>query len=402
MLYPRNCGLIGRKDFTDLRDTTLKTFLEICPEGFIRNYNKTEHHIIFVNGSEVYFRELKDRTGLGSLNLGFFYIDEAEEVEESVFDYLKGRLSLQNVDKTLGWLTSNPPNEDHWIFRQFEQSNDIDYATFHASTYENKDNLPEGYIADLEKLPPSWRKKYLEGQYGFTPDGRPFYEGYNERFHKRILQYNPQLPILRGFDYGYHHPACVITQIDNLTRWHILKEFLGKDITIDKFADYINAQCNILYPDARYKDFGDPAGNQVSDKNEKTSVDILASKGIRVYSQPSTYRTRKEIIEIKLSTIIENYPALMVDTSCRIINDAFLGGYHYPIHKKDSPFNPKKYEEPFRDSFYEHCMNALEYIAVCVFQNSLNRKADAQRRQLTDYGHRRELTKRESLATWSS
>ncbi len=29
-LYPNNCGLIGRKDFTDLRDTTIKTFFDIC------------------------------------------------------------------------------------------------------------------------------------------------------------------------------------------------------------------------------------------------------------------------------------------------------------------------------------------------------------------------------------
>lgn len=149
MLYPGNCGLIGRKDFTDLRDTTLETFLDICPEDFISTYNKTEHHIKFVNGSELYFRELKDRKGLGSFNLGWFYIDEAEEVEENIFTMLQGRLSLKDVGKTCGWLTSNPPNEDHWIYKKFELTKDPkEYFTIHASTYENRENLPVGYIED--------------------------------------------------------------------------------------------------------------------------------------------------------------------------------------------------------------------------------------------------------------
>jgi len=65
-LYPGNCGLIGRKDFTDLRDTTIKTLFEVIPEDFIKSYNKTEHHLVLKNNSEIYFRELKDGTDLGS------------------------------------------------------------------------------------------------------------------------------------------------------------------------------------------------------------------------------------------------------------------------------------------------------------------------------------------------
>jgi phage terminase large subunit len=66
ILYPNNRGLIGRKDFSDLRETTIKTFFEICPPDLIKNYNKTEHVVTFYNGSEILFRELKDRAGLGS------------------------------------------------------------------------------------------------------------------------------------------------------------------------------------------------------------------------------------------------------------------------------------------------------------------------------------------------
>jgi PBSX family phage terminase large subunit len=327
IVFPGNCGVIGRKDFTDLRDTTLKTFLEVCPADFIQSYNKTEHHIKFVNGSEVYFRELKDGTGLGSLNLGWFYIDESEEIEEGIFERLKGRLSLKDVGKTQGWLTSNPPNENHWIFRPFELSHDVEYFTVHASTYENKEHLPTGYIEDLEKLPPSWRKKYLEGHYGFTPDGTPYFQGYQEYLHKRALAFEPSIPLHCGWDSGRRHPAFVATQWDG-RYWKILAEILGSNVGIEQFVDtQVIPLLNTKFIGANCIHYGGPEYLQVNDKSDYTSNQILQSKGIRLHIKHSEYSLRKQIIEKKINSIIDGAPCLQVDNSCRIINDGFLGGY---------------------------------------------------------------------------
>lgn len=369
-LYPGNVGLIGRKDFTDLRDTTMKTFFEVVPEDFIRSYNKTEHHVVFKNGSEIYFRELKDGKGLGSLNLGWFYVDEAEEIEETIFERLKGRLSLAKTKRQCGWLTSNPPNEDHWLYKQFEKSHDPDFGTFHASTYENKPNLPDGYIESLEKLPPSWRKKYLEGQYGFTPDGTPYYNGYMEHIHKRDLALDPYLPIQCGWDFGRRHPAFIVTQIA-APFWNIHAEILGSDISLRSFAtNHVVPLLESRFRNLVVMHFGDPACNQVSDKEdlkgEFTSYQILLSLGILVRTKYSEYAQRKEIIEQKINTMHEGVPLLGVSPSCRIINDGFLGGYHYPTLESGQQFNFRK-DAPFKDGFYEHPMNALEYVAVNCF-----------------------------------
>ncbi len=370
--YPNNCGVIFRKDYADLRDTTMKTFFEILPSDSseVAVWNKSEHYLKLKNGSEVYFKYLKDGTKLGSLNLGWWFIDEAEEVTEEVFIYLKGRLSLKHAE-CRGWLVSNPPNTDHWLYKNFEEEKSFDTATFHASTYENKEFLPDGYISSLEKLPDSWRKKYLEGQYGFTPDGDPFYQGYNEKQHKRKLTYIKNRPIYRAWDYGYHHPACSFHQFDAKGRWLILREELGSGITIERFGEYIKARCREWYPDVdEWVDYGDPAGEQKTDKSEKTSIEILASMGIFVMSRQSTYRERKEIIERKLASLIDGIPSLCIDESCKTINDGFLGGYHYPVYKKGQAFDPRRFEVPYRDGFYEHLMNSVEYFAVNMFQGA--------------------------------
>ena len=369
ILYPNNCGVIFRKDFAQLRDTTMKTFFDIVPREDIVKHNKEEHRVILRNGSEIYFKYLKEGVKLGSLDLGWFFVDEAEEITGEIFTYLQGRLSKNNTAR-VGWLVSNPPNTDHWLYRRFEEEKDENFVTVHAATYENSEHLSEDYIKSLEKLPESWRKKYLEGQYGFTPDGTPFYAGFKERLHKKKLNYIDSRPLIRSWDYGFHHPACSFHQIDAKGRWLILREVMGTDVTIQEFGNLIKTLCNEWYPGAQWEDYGDPAGNQVSDKSEKTSVEILASMGIDVTSKVSTYRERKEIIERKLATLIDGMPSLLVDESCKTIVDGFLGGYHYPIRKPNQGFNPNVHEVPYRDGFYEHLMNTIEYFAVNMFEGA--------------------------------
>jgi len=228
-------------------------------------------------------------------------------------------------------------------------------------------------------LPESWRKKYLHGQFGFTPDGTPFYQGFREHLHKRQLQYNSSRPLIRAWDYGYHHPACSIHQIDVRGRWLILKEVMGNDITIQEFGSYVKVLCKEWYPDAQWlEDYGDPAGEQKTDKSEKTSVEILQSMGIYPVSKPSTYRERKEIIERKLSTLIDGLPSLLVDESCKIIIDGFLGGYHYRVRKQNQAYNPHLFEIPFPDGYYDHLINSIEYVAVNKFTGAETKETEGE------------------------
>ena len=366
--------LWGRNDFSDLRLSAMETFFEVVPDALIARKSVQEHRfVIGASGdklpTQIFFRELKDLAGLGSQEFGVIVISEVYEISKRAFETLKMRVRQAKMP-TMILMEGNPPNKGHWLDKATNPAHpdyDSDIEMWKVDTRENWENLPKPYRESLMKMPESWKKKYLSGDFGFTPDGQPFYDGYKEDIHNKSLVYDPNRRLIRVWDYGFLHPAVSFHQIDSHGRWKVLREHMGENMTIQSYGEFIKTKCKEWYPKAEYEDYGDPAGNQKNDKSEKTSVQILASMGIFVTSRASTYRDRKEIIERKLSTIIDGLPALMVDKSCTIINDGFLGGYHYPVYKEGQQFNPRRFELPYKDGYYEHLLNTVEYFAVNTF-----------------------------------
>jgi len=368
--------LWGREDFKDLKLSVMDRFFEVLPSKLIKAKNEQFHFydIEQPNGGmgRIYFNHLKDLDGLGSQEFAVIVVTEAHQITETTYRALKRRCRQAGLP-TMILMESEPPNEGHWLSiltNPKSSSYDPDIEMWKLSTRENWDNLPLAYTGSLESMPESAKRKYIEGECGFTPDGTPFYKGFKESLHKKKLNYIPSRPLYRVWDYGYRHPACSFHQIDGKGRWLILKEMMGTDITILEFGNYLKTMCKEWYPGAQWVDYGDPSGEQKTDKSEKTSVEILASLGIFVVSKQSTYRERKEIIERRLSTLIEGIPSLLVDESCKTIIDGFLGGYHYPIRRQNQAYNPNIFEIPYRDGFYEHLMNTIEYFAVNMFEGA--------------------------------
>ena len=368
--------LWGRQDFKDLKLSVMdKFFGEVIPQEFISKKSEQYHWYDIKTEkkgktSRIYFNGLKDLSGFGSQEFGVVVITEAHETTEMAYRTLKRRLRQAGVPVMM-LIETEPPNESHWIERLTDpdcDEYDPDIELWELSTYENWSNLPTSYKESLESMPKAWQRKYLYGKAGFIPDGRPFYEGFREEVHAGAFTYRANKPLLCGWDFGFHHPAFGVSQLDDMGRWYLLSELLGNEITIDKFCDQVRSFLNIRFPEATdYRHFGDPACLQHNDKSEKTSWQICKDKGFDIKCIQSTYRQRKELIDGKLSKIINGKPTLLVDNSCKVTIDGFLGGYHYP-ERKPGQQNSDSFEQPYRDGYYEHIMNQWEYIAVNVFR----------------------------------
>ncbi|MDR0228743.1 MAG: phage terminase large subunit [Flavobacteriaceae bacterium] len=170
MKYNGNRLVIVRKELSVLRRTTLVTFLSICPKEIIRSFNQTSLEVVFVNGSTLTFIDAnisKDPMlqKIKGLEIGWFGIDEANEVSVEVYNLLKTRLRwiLPNKEKPQyeGRLTSNP--EPCWLIPVFIQSSNSDEVYIQSLTTDNYEedseyviNLKEAFKDNLNLL-----RKYL-------------------------------------------------------------------------------------------------------------------------------------------------------------------------------------------------------------------------------------------------
>jgi hypothetical protein len=185
--------------------------------------------------------------------------------------------------------------------------------------------------------------------------------------HIKKLKYMPDRILHRGWDFGRRRPAVVFSQIDLKGCWCIYKSILGQDVSIDEFARQVIIATNEWFPDVtEVRDYGDPAGNQVKDTSEKTTIQILKEYKIYVRTKRSTPLQRIEIIFKKLITLIEGEPSLLVDESCHNIIEGFQGGYHYPKSKEGKGVK----ENPADDGYYIHLFDALGYTADHLFSLS--------------------------------
>lgn len=157
--YRGNLGMVFRKEYTDLRDSTVKDF-----EAYTGYKVDSSRECKLSNNSVIMFRHLEEMKGrqggvLQNVNLGWFWIEQAEELDsDDIFFTLFGRLRRHGMPQS-GFITANT-NGHNWIYRLWKQKNIEGGVLFEAKTADNKDLLPESFLASLEQLKTKKPKLY--------------------------------------------------------------------------------------------------------------------------------------------------------------------------------------------------------------------------------------------------
>lgn len=204
-----------------------------------------------------------------------------------------------------------------------------------------------------------------EYELDFTQEqGRKVYPKFSEKNIKQLLPLQG-FPLLCGWDFGFHHPAIVVAQRPDEKRLIVLDEFMGNDILLDDFIQEFLEFKKKKYPDFMMRHFCDPAGKQKKDNSDKTSIDILRKFKIYPYSRRVGIETGLAIVRRKIKEIGDDgYKNLLIDPSCKLLLEGFLGGFVFP--KKSTGYG----EIPAVDGYYEHTQDCLRYIATGVFRNA--------------------------------
>lgn len=157
--YPNTLALIVRKEYTDLRDSTLKDFERYF--GVTSDSNKEYH---FANGSVIMFRHGGELNVLKNINLTIVGVEQAEEFDtDETFTYLRDRLRRDNAPYRQLCIIGNTRGHN-WIWRLWKNNPQVGYDLTEATTFENSDNLPDDFIEDLkrmEKESPNHYRQYV-------------------------------------------------------------------------------------------------------------------------------------------------------------------------------------------------------------------------------------------------
>jgi PBSX family phage terminase large subunit len=240
-------GMIARQTYPELRDSTQRTFFELAHKiglmpGIHYDYKKQENRVIFKNGHEIIFRSLDDPAKLLSINLGWFYIDQMEEVSEEVFLTLLGR--LRAVDTPQCWGTGNPLGHN-WVWHRFIHNPVKGNIMFSARTDENKKNLPDGYIDSLlNNYNEIWVNRYVYGSWDAF-EGQ-IYPDFEPSVHV-VGDFTPD-PAWRRFiaiDHGRTNPTAVLWgAVDQDDALWIYREHYEAGKDVDYHARAVKAHQN--------------------------------------------------------------------------------------------------------------------------------------------------------------
>jgi hypothetical protein len=380
---------VVRNSYPQLKDTTIKTFFDWLPPTFFGQWRASDHTYRITEfpdcDIEVMFRAL-DRPdqiqNLLSLEITGAWINEAREVPWSIIEALDGRIGRFPAQRNGGcswsgiFLDTNPPDSDSRFYRHFEEIKPSNAAIFRqpsglSGEAENLAHLPKDYYRNLAVgKSDDYIQVYVHGDYGYVQDGKPVYSEYHDTTHCREIEVADVLPIRRSYDFGLT-PACSFSQVLPDGRWHVIDELVSEDMGMDRFSDAVLEHCLRHYPSHHFEDFGDPAGAQRAQTDERSCYDILSAKGIDVMPGEQTLTIRLESVRRPLARLVDGRPAFALHPRCKTLRKGFQGRYRY----RRLQVAADRYSDQPEKNIYSHVHDALQYDATRIFGAALVRSA---------------------------
>lgn len=406
---------IVRNTSGELATTTLATWLAWFEDlGDIRKRQKpimTYEHV-FNDGHGIVELELlfialdrpEDVRKIKSLELTGCYINELSEVPKAALAHMKGRVNRYPSKAFCHepyWsgiiADTNPPEDDHWIYKDFEESAFEHHKLFKQPPgllrddgkwvrnpgADNADHLPNNYYEMLaEGQSQEFVKVFCLGEYGSVGFGKRVYLEFNPDFHAvESLTAIQGLDIRLSWDFGLT-PACAVTQISARGQLTVLKEYVADGMGIRSFAE------SVVLP-SLVKDFpyckvghsvGDPAGNHRSEVFEEMScIGELNSLGIpTIAARTNDIDPRIGSVKYFLNKMIDGKPAFLLDRrNCPVLFKGFVKDY---VYARLAVSGEERYKDKPTKNMSSHIMNALEYDCLEVASDSIAQtKMDGQK-----------------------
>lgn len=364
--YPNNFGLVGAQTYPNLRDTTLKTFLEVVPEPLLKGgkldkaFNRSENTLEFQNGTVIIFRSMDEPNKYKSLNLGFFYIDELSEISENVWQMLESRLRKNTVPRRTGFATTNPEGGS-WVYGKFVKNKRKNYEYFQAPTTENV-YLPEDYVEGLlASYSEEWIRRYIYADW--TAFEGQIYPEFIPEFPYVVPHKNPDPTwhIYVGIDHGIYNPTVAVWGAVNPRNGdiYIFQEYYKKDQLVEHHAK------NILFMSKNLPVFGYFIDPSTQNRNAVTGQSVRGEylkNGVPVVLANNDILAGIHRVASKFKKHPDGTPKLVISERCEHLIDE-LTSYRWAKNTSSGKNEPEK-PHPYKD----HAPDALRYLIMGIPQ----------------------------------
>jgi hypothetical protein len=205
-------------------------------------------------------------------------------------------------------------------------------------------------------------KCYVDGEYAFLLEGKPVYSMWRDSTHVAPMPIEPApgIALTIGVDFGLT-PAAVIAQHLVDGRHVVLSELTTDNTGVKRFGELLVRHVRETHPDHDVAFvWGDPAGLQRSQTDERTALEILReTTGWRCKPAPSNDLTmRLEAVRGALNRMVDGRPGLVISPTCAMLRKGFAGGYCYrPIR---TGVGAAYHDMPSKNA-YSHVHDGLQY-----------------------------------------
>jgi len=182
LAYPDTAWLIGRKELTNLKRTTIitlfKVFKDFGLDTTMYQYNQQNNIITFSNGSQIFFLDLGYKpsdplfTRLGGLELTGAFVDEANEIPIEAINILKTRLGRRGTLKPKILETFNPDKGHVYsrYYRPHKEGKLPPHRKFIPALATDNPYTTEEYLEQLRNSDKITKERLLFGNFEYDDD----------------------------------------------------------------------------------------------------------------------------------------------------------------------------------------------------------------------------------------
>lgn len=383
----RTRAVVVRNTAPQLRDTTLVSWNYWFKNGQAGIWRQTDKNFLLKFGDvecEVLFRPLDtadDVQRVLSLEVTFAVLDEFVEIPKAIIEALSGRLGRYPSAKDGGatnwgmWGASNPSTEDNWWFDYLHDEKITEAVdVYNHPKWSNRD-LQRAMIAmngddrggrnvryfqqpgglsdvaeNLINLPPrdgtnayyknlvigkteAWVKQFVDADWGYSAVGKPVIATFKPELHvpRKTLLFQPNYPLVGGFDPGIIGTAMVFGQEDMHGRLIVLGEIFAQGVGVTRFiSDLLKPYLFTQFPSAKFIVAPDPAAANRAQTDETPVVEIIRKNFEVSIESNNRLPLRIDAIESYTTRLTEFGPALLVDRqACPMLCRGLAGAWRF-------------------------------------------------------------------------